>query len=193
MEISDPVRAKELAQGLLFALDPGLRYPAGALFWQGRLQIAERIKVPTKLAKLSIGERTRQIADLIVEWYFSKVTTKQAPDAIVYEWPFVYPGKTDKDPNDLIPLAAMDAAVAARLQPRIIVSPLPREWAGGTKKTTTGDPWLSQRGQIVGRRLDVAGVGERALVVTSHDAIDAAGLGLWALGRLDRAVFPGAV
>lgn len=183
MEVADPARARRLAQGLLLAIDPGLRYPAAALFWQGRLQIAERVKVPGALHKqgLGIGHRCRAVSRLILEWYASKVTNGTVPIAIVAEYPQIYARGAKGDGNDLLPLAAIVNGVATHFPSSEFITPLPREWIGSIKKSETGDPWLSPRGMLVARRLDVV---ERAAVVSSHDAIDAAGLGLWIHCRL---------
>ncbi|MGN6103510.1 MAG: hypothetical protein ACTHU0_00155 [Kofleriaceae bacterium] len=179
----DPARVRELASAPLLAVDPGTRYPAAALFDRGRLVAASRVPVPRALAKLERAERCRQIAKLIAAWALEK-TGGPAPRALVFEWPQVYRATKSKgDPNDLIPLAAIGTAVAALLDVEQVVSPLPREWIGGIPKVETGDPWASPRGHVLRSRI---GVLELSAIVPSHDALDAVGLGMWALGRLDR-------
>ena len=110
---------------------------------------------------------------------------------LVIEWPQVYrAGKSKGDPADLLPLVGVGMCLAGLLHPGAIKSPTPAEWIGQLPKSTTGDPWASARGQRIGSRLSDV---ERGRVVPSHDAVDAVGIGLYCLGRLERRrVFPGA-
>jgi hypothetical protein len=118
-----------------------------------------------------------------------KVRQARGVEQVVIEWPQIYRASKSKgDPNDLPGLAGVGMAIAARLDVEV-VSYLPRQWAGGTRKAETGDPLDSPRGRLVWRCLSPD---ERGRVVPSHDAIDAVGLGLHHLGRLQRRVYPGA-
>lgn len=163
----------------LLAVDPGLRYPAGALFVSGELIKASRVKLPKGIGpKTPVLERCRAIAFAIHEW------SGGAPDILVTEWPQVYTqDKSKGDPNNLIPLAGIGAVLAGFYPSARVLSPRPREWTGNVKKNEDGDPWDSPRGQRVWSRLSVV---ERKRVIPSHDSVDACGLGLYALGRFER-------
>ena len=164
---------------LLLALDPGIVHPACALFQEGVLVRASRVKLPGALAKLDPLARELGVAQCILAWLGGV-----RPDVLVVERPQIYrASKSPGDPNDLLSLAALNAAVGALVQAPTCKSYLPREWAGTTQKTKTGDPWLSMRGQRVHKRLSEV---ELATVVPSHDAVDAIGIGLHHLGRFDR-------
>lgn len=174
----------------LLALDPGVRYPACALFADRELVSASRVKLPGNIAKLNMGERVRRIGNLIHEWVVG-VLIDVPLDRLVYEVPQIYrQGKSKGDPNDLIPLALLSGYVSGRWPSTEVCGLKPREWCGQLPKLTKGDPWTSPRGELVARRLDAA---ERACIVSSHDAIDAVGIGLHDLERLRRRVLPGAV
>ncbi len=166
-------------KGTVLAIDPGLRYPAAAIFENGRLFRASRVKVPGSLAKEPIGERMRHVSALIYAWYH-----QSPPKLLVTEFPKVLTiSKSKGDPNDLLPLVGIGMHLAGFLGCAVLC-PTPAEWLGGNSpKSTTGDPWTSVRGQRVARRLDAE---ERSRVVPSHDAIDAVGIGLWACGRFSR-------
>lgn len=194
--------------GDLLALDPSLRSTGVALFRRGELLAAKRIQRKTDGA--SLGVRALGMAQDVIAWLRH---CKADPQAYVYEFPQIYTAtKSDGDPNDLTPLAAIGSAVGMALivsgQYRNVTidvaTPLPAEWAGQLPKSKTGDPWESPRGQRIRSRLTAAelarfaskpmplGDGHEA-IVANHDVIDGIGLGLWALGRLDRVrVFPGA-
>lgn len=176
----------------LLAVDPGLRYPAAAVFAGGKLVRASRVKLPPSLSRfrgvrgLDEGEHCRQVAELVCAWAVEHLGA--LPELVVSEYPQVYPDEFKKDPNDLLPLAGIGVAVGARLCVRV-VSPRPREWIGSIPKSKSGPAWQSPRGRLIASRMTAL---ERALVEESHDAIDALGIGKWAQGGLGR-VFAGTV
>lgn len=188
------------------ALDPGIRYPAIALFEDGVLYYASRVKLPTKLQKLPMGQRCAAVSELIaidIVQRLPAVGHSYAPVDFVFELPVIYPPKRGrrrgapqryKDPNDLIPLALVNGNVSGLLACASITSPTPREWLGGnTSKSDNKDPWDCPRGERALRELSAD---ERATVVPSHDAVDAVCIGLWKVGRFgldDGRVLPGAV
>lgn len=200
----------------LLAVDPSLRSTGVALFRRGELVAARRIQRKTEGA--SLGVRALGMAQDVVAWIRH---CRVDPQAYVYEFPQIYTAtKSDGDPNDLTPLAAIGSAIGMALivaaQHRNITidiaTPLPAEWSGQLPKTKSGDPWASPRGARIHARLTPAelrrfkvahvatpgGSDPMAGVVLEpmpeqHDVLDAIGLGLWALGRFDRVrVFPGA-
>lgn len=185
MEYADPELARRLATGWFATVDPGVRYPAAAVWNRGTLVAASRVKLPGALAKLGRTERCRQIGKLVADWIRS--IARGPLLAVGAEWPQVYPhGKGKGSPNLLLPLAGVDVAVACELGVEAL-DYLPREWIGTIPKCETGDPWSSPRGRITKSRLRDE---ELAVVVASHDAVDAVALGLKYLGRLER-VLPG--
>ena len=165
----------------LLAVDPGLRNPAAALFENGVLQRASRVKIPTKTHALPLGERCIAVAELICAWAQADI------DELVIEWPKVYRASrgVKADPADLFPLAGIGMAVAGllRVSASAVHAPTAHDWIGSLPKSKTGDPLASPRGHRIWSRLSDA---EKAGVVLSHDAVDAVGIGLWRLGRLDR-------
>jgi hypothetical protein len=180
-------RAQALFQGYFATVDPGTEYPAAAAFYNGRLIAASRIKVPKTVRDIHNdnqleGERARQISKLIAAWILEQ-TRGVPPNAVVFENPQIYTRERSKgNPNKLIPLAMIGAGVASRLDVQTY-SPWPHDWIGGIPKSETGDAWESPRGQLIHGRLSVL---ERSVIVVSHDALDAVGIGLWILGRLDK-------
>ena len=176
--------------GDLLAVDPGAAHPAAALFRGGKLIAAERV-VLEEMTKLSPLDRSVRIAHAVLRWVVGR---EGRPRYLVCEWPQVYrPGKGKGDPNDLILIAgiagsiagalAMAVAIGAEERSLVVSSPTPGEWAGQVPKSTTGDPWASARGIRIRSRLSDS---EALCVVPSHDAVDAVGIGLYALGRFER-------
>lgn len=166
----------------VLAVDPGLRYPAAALFRDGRLVCASRVKLPGKWAAIADpAERVRLIAGEVGHWWAGRAANPAVAPELAWERPQVYrAGRSKGDPNDLIPLAMLGGHVAGVLGCTVVRSYTPHEWAHGTTKSKTGDPWDSPRGGRLRRLLDAD---ELAAVVPSHDAIDALGIGLNHLGR----------
>lgn len=170
---------------VLLAVDPGLRYPAAALFKDGLLVKASRIPIPKNITtKTPVLERCRGICFAVVDYVGTAYGVPVIPDTLVVEYPQVYTqDKSKGNPNQLTPLAAMGGVLAGLYPNSAVMSPLPREWTGNVPKAEEGDPWKSPRGQRVWDRLSAD---ERLRVVPSHDSIDAVGLGLWGLGRYER-------
>jgi hypothetical protein len=171
---------------ILLAVDPGLRYPAAALFVDGVLKIASRVKVPATYHKMERGQRCLEVAKLIETWarkacVMSAEPLTMKPDELVIEWPRTY-NRMKGDPADLFPLAGVGMAIAGMLMVSVSAPTAP-EWIGNIPKSTTGDPLSSMRGARIWSRLSDA---EQAVVVVSHDSIDAVGIGLWKLNRLER-------
>ena len=173
----------------LLAVDPGLDSPGAALFRDGVLIAAARITVPELGTGVSHGHRALAAADAIFQW----ATTQRAKVSIVaHEWPQIYAGsKSRANPNNLIGMAAVDGAVdaafafvaASRGEQLELRTFLPAEWAGQLPKDThKGKYWLSARGTRIKSRLNDAEWQIAADV--NHDAGDAIGIGLHALGRL---------
>lgn len=172
----------------LLAVDPGLESPGAAVFRDGVLVAAAPIIVPDHVPGASQGQRALAAADAIVNW----VIGLHAKIAIVaHEWPQIYSAsKSRANPNNLIGMAAVDGAVdcafafiaAHRGEQLELRTYLPAEWAGQLPKDThKGKYWKSPRGVRIWSRLSD---GERAIAPDQHDAGDAIGIGLHALGRL---------
>lgn len=171
--------SSELSLGLDPAYGKG-KHPGVAVALDGRLLLAQGIKVPGKVTELELGARVDAIAELVVNWfrlYALPRIDRHAGDTLtlVYEWPQIYGvGVSRVDPNDLPPLAALGAAVARDLRPNRIVTPLPREWQGGTSKNLK-EPRDSSRYKRIAAIIPAS---ELIVIPDDHDAIDAACLAL---------------
>lgn len=173
---------------VMLALDPGLRNPAIAVFVDGTVHRAARVKIPGATHKIKDrAMRSAKVAELI----FNDLRDGPERDVelVVLEWPQVYrAGRSKGDPNDLLPLVGISMYLCGLIGVPM-QSYLPRDWAGGSQKSTTGDPLVSPRGRMIWNLLSGA---ERDVVDVSHDALDAVGIGLHYLGRGPRRVYPGA-
>jgi hypothetical protein len=172
---------------VILALDPSVRSPGVALFDEGRLLTAGRVTV--KKLEESDGARWLRVAWEVISWLHKNRGAAELVETVVFEKPQIYTMvKSKGDPNDLIGLAGVSMAVVGLIEvisrskeSVTVLSPTPAEWIGQVAKTTTGSAKESPRARRILSRLDVA---ELALVPDQHDAIDAVGLGLFALGRL---------
>jgi hypothetical protein len=168
---------------ILLAVDPSISCSGVAVFVNGKLHRAEAVKVP---AKDTLINRIYHMSNAIYETHY-------APHLVVLEWPQVYThGPNDR--NDLLGLAGVCGGVASLFAAdgTALLTYLPREWVANLKKSKKGDPRKSPRGLYIGRRLDET---EQNVWrgVKSHDVVDAIGIGLHHLGRMQRKrVFPGA-
>jgi hypothetical protein len=183
--------------GSLVALDPSVRSVGVALFAGGVLVDAATIKCPSCGSKGRVAEcpacsssdaaRCLRIAQEVVRWV---VSHDVAPTSLVSEWPTIRgAAQSVGNPNQMIPMAGVVGAVAgllsmglaARDETLEVRSFKPAEWTGGCPKTKT-KPQRSQRGRRIESRLAES---ELPLFrVAGHDDLDAIGIGLYALGRL---------
>jgi hypothetical protein len=180
----------------LIAVDNSLNSPGIAVFDDGLLVASCALKSDPEYAELNIAERILRVASDVVEW---AIQHTDEPHYLVYEWPQVYTAAKSKgDPNALLGVAAVGSAVSAilamgALKHNIVVDAIaykPAQWIGQLPKATTGRALNSPRAKRILSRLDDL---ERGFVSAKHDAIDAIGLGLFRLGRLQpERVFPGA-
>lgn len=177
----------------LLAIDPSVRSPGAAVFRDGTLFAAGKVKVkgsPGDFA--SEGARWQYVIECIVSWATEHGC--HTPEKIVYERPQIYAAAKSKgDPNDLVPLGAIGAGVVAFFQSAIwerfpgglnrieVITPTPAEWAGQIPKATKGNAMNSPRAQRILSRLTEL---EISRMPNQHDAIDAVGLALHALKRL---------
>lgn len=175
---------------MLLSFDPGLNDPAIALFKDKTLIWASRVHTDPVWAGLNMGERIRQVA-LACATEAVKMAAELDVTAICSEWPQAYSaGKSKTSPNTLMPMCGIVGALAGYLAVPLTTY-LPREWLSGQcPKKTAGNAWKNPRGRRVKDCLTQAEVN---VVVLSHDAVDAIGIGLHHLGRFTvRRVFPGA-
>ena len=172
--------------GDLLALDPGIVSPGAALFRNGKLVAAAQVKFAPTMS-YNAAQRCIEAADAVMAWG-RKVGAN--PVAITFEWPQIYSeGKGKGNPNQLTPMVGVNLSVATaymiaaamRKQAFDIKCYTPAEWIGQLPKSTRGRASSSPRAARILSRLDDD---ERAVVPDQHDAIDAVGIGLHALGRL---------
>lgn len=198
---------------MLLAIDPGMGSPGVALFdREGRLCTASAQPCPEH-ADLPAGRRWFAVADTIALWARAAASRHSGGvynvDRVVFEKPQWYPReRSEVDPNNLVGIAGVAANVTGMLRPIDIMSPTPAEWVGQcpkvcptcegrkTEKRTDGkkgrgkkvvicpdcnsSAWGTPRGRRIASRLRPE---ELARCPDQNDAIDAVGLGLWALGR----------
>lgn len=171
--------------------DPALNSPGAAILVNDVLVVCGNVRIPSAFASLPIGERIDEVARLCVEWFEAHVDRGTGLDmrgvTVAYEKPKVRGGPRTEDPNDVLHIGMVGASVWTRMRllgAARLHAPTPEEWNHGTKKLKRNVPeiWEAQRGVMIGSRLSPA---ERALVPDKHDALDAVGIALHAVGRLE--------
>ncbi len=192
----------------LVSVDPSINSVGAARWSDGVLIGSAQVRGLASVADKSTGVRCLAMAVEIHRWV--NPTPAHFPLELAFEWPQVYRAvKSKGDPNQLIGIAGVGSALAGifAAQNRLanLLTPTPAEWIGQLPKVCPachgrrskackschGSAWETPRGRRIRSRLKPP---ELALVADQHDVIDAVGIGLYALGRLDVArVFPGAV
>ncbi len=156
----------------LLALDPGIRGCGVAFFIDGKLSYCDYVKNPAKT-----GNRITEIRDMalaIKGW-------GEYANEIVCEYPQVYTASLSKgDNNDLLALAGVGSALAA-LHPQVrVTTVLPREWKGQLTKEACE---ARIRSRLDTAELAILDAMVKRVGAKSHNAVDACGIGLHAVGR----------
>lgn len=163
------------------ALDPGIRGCGVALFVDDQLERAEYIRNP--VAK---GADLDAVKAMVIE----VTACAGAVDKFAAERMQVYrQGKQKgRDPNDLIPLAAIVGGVSlCAREPTWFV---PRDWKYTMPKAKTGEEYIIER-RVNERLSESERLNIRDAGALSHNVYDAIGIGLFHLGRFNRRrVFP---
>lgn len=196
------------APRFMLCVDPGKSSAGVALFRDARLQSATCLRLG-KDASTDITARAVELAEAIYAWARDAVCEHfagpagnavipgvcvNAIRALVVECPQVYTrGKSKGDPEDLLPLVALCGALGARFSASrhdsiVLHTYRPRDWKG----TVDGDIMCARIEARLRETGELDAVRERTKTFR-HNAIDACGIGLYRLGRLNRErVFPGA-
>lgn len=173
---------------MILAVDPSIRSAGMALFdsdpaCTDGLIFAARVTMASSGA--DPAERERAMARRILAAIVSDLRGIVPIDRLVSERPQIYAeggGRTKGDPNDMLFMVGVTAALAALLPGAACTTYRPAEWKGQMPKAA-----VEAR---VRQRLSPA---EAARLPASHDAIEAVGIGLFYLGRFaPRRVYPGA-
>lgn len=190
----------------LVSLDPGTRSPGIAAFSGQTLLEATHADV-TEWAGLPEAQRWLNIGRSLAGFVRSRVPESTALLTVVFERPQWYQrGKSKGDPNELAGLTGVAGVFIGQLSmlyPVFVSSYTPAEWIGqlpkvcqvcGGKKgrgrgkarvlcgACHGSDWNTPRGQRIRAHLTEA---ELRRVPDQNDAIDAAGIGLKELRRLE--------
>lgn len=170
---------------------------AGVLFRAGR------VPIPDAVATFPDGARWLRVAHLIYTWLTTEsginhIESRMITKAVFERPQFYTRAKSKGDPNKLVGVTGVAANLTGILSCHNalnVFSPTPAEWIGQLSKVCPvckgkakkkcpecrGSAWETPRGRYIRKRLSAD---ELALVPDQNDAIDAVGLGLWALKRL---------
>lgn len=165
----------------LLAVDPGIRGCGFSFFNDGRLVAAAYVKSIERRGNRA--HEAVQMARSVLDVF--KYT--EAPNELAVEWPQVYAsriraGVTKEDPNDLLALTAVDAAIAALLNVPV-TSYFPAEWKGQLTKEACRQRIETRLSDDELRTADAAAREAKSL---DHNMWDAIGIGLHHLGRFAR-------
>jgi hypothetical protein len=179
----------------LLAIDPGTRGCGCAVFVEGELRVAAYVVNPVKEGS-GPGE-CAQMARAVHMAYWG-MPALSAFDVLALEVPQIYSrggGKSIGDPNNIMPLFGVVAAIAALHPTAHVEWERPRGWKGNTCK-----PSNAKDGYVIKERvLERLTKPEREVVAwpslskstdtakkQDWDVADAIGIGMFVLGRFER-------
>lgn len=165
---------------MILCIDPGLRGCGVALFDGARLHHAEYVKNP------AVEGRGYSCHRLMAGAVWNSVFKLDVGiGAVLIEHPVYYGSTHGKgDPNDLLDVVAVGAAIAgACYVPTTFITIPPRDWKGQVPK------------EVMTKRIGASLTDlERKVILPCrkdlmHNVLDAVGIGLWHLSRLNRRKF----
>jgi hypothetical protein len=181
---------------IILAIDPGIRGVGAALFTPDALLTADYVRNPAKSGNQA-AEVVR-MALAVEEWVVGAVA-RQSVTRLVVEWPRIRTrDKSPGDPNDLVALAAVSSAIAARFSHASVVSLYPDEWKGQLSGEATAARVVARLTEAERARVVLHGKGTMVELARgvltgdrNHNTLDSVGIGLHDLGRFaPTKVFP---
>lgn len=171
--------------------DPGVRSPGIAIFVDDALVFATQIAEYKQRRKQAPIVRAVLQAQSCVKTIGEQLSTLGYPPIVfASEWPQIYnASKSKSDPNLLLPMLAQIGAVAGILSTEFagveFKQYVPHDWTLGTRKSDGTKSKASSRARLIAACLRKEEMqffdGDDA-----SDAMDAIGIGLYAIGRLRR-------
>lgn len=160
----------------ILCVDPGLRGCGVAVFDGGFLINAAYVENPVTHGR---GYKAHSEMGEAVSFWLDK-----GADRVIIEHPRVYPGSAQQkgDPNDLLDVVAVGASVASWCNSREIETLFPSEWKGQVPKEVMTERIRRALSDI--ERLNI----QKCKASLMHNVLDACGIGLFRLGRLNRKV-----
>jgi hypothetical protein len=166
---------------VIVSMDPGIRACGVAVFTDdAQLFCADYVKSPITDGKDAIA--CVSMARVVVKWVKGLVPWNKK-HTLVVEWPRILSASRQKaekrnvDPNDLLALVGVDAAVAmACVETMDLVTFYPDEWKSQVPKKVMNE-------RVWGR---LSSEEQKNVTKKDHNVLDAVGLGLHHLGRLTR-------
>ncbi len=170
----------------MLSLDPGTRGCGVAGWVDGKLDVAAFVENP-----LDEGSGPRECAEAARAVYVWWDQQWFSPDVLALEVPQIYQraaGKSKGDPNKIMPLFGIGAALAALFPVAKVMYGVPHDWKGGVSKPKTTKTVYAVKPRVLDRLSpDEQNVIEWPTSVKKEwDVVDALGVGLFHLGRFQR-------
>jgi hypothetical protein len=174
---------------VLISIDPGVSVCGVAIFWVGTQELyAAALIQGISDARVPFADRIEALAYDAQTWVGAKLKGENYSRTVAVEIPQVYEAARQKgDQNDLISVAFSAGAVARAVtcsfytgSGPLSVSYKPREWKGTIDADTMTARIESRLTDYERRKI------EKCAASLRHNVIDAVGIGLHYLGRLNR-------
>lgn len=163
-------------------IDPGLRGCGGAIYKSGILYRAQYIVNTNQNDRGPVAHS--EMATQVHRWAGSNIEFTKLPELHVFvEFPRIYPhsGQQKGDLNDLLDVAGVASAVITAFYPATCKYFYPAEWKGNIEKKIMTE--RIKKGLNSGEQMKIEKSSK------DHNIVDAAGIGLHVLGRLNRKVY----
>lgn len=173
---------------MLLTIDPGIRGAGAAIY---RLDSGELVSAAYCKSPLKTGNQAaecRAVAMAVCQWVDEAGYSDEHITQIAVEWPrMLPPGQQRGDQNDLPALAAVSTAVTIAFPAVEVKSLYPRDWKGTVAPDVMTMRISNRLSEHEATRVQWHGKARDPRCGVMHNVFDAIGIGLWVLGRLDRA------
>jgi len=164
---------------MILGIDPGVNCGATLLGDNGILLVSALFRAPKGGGE---ADRAAALAGEIWSWAGGN-GVGLGSDKLVLEWPQVYQGGKQKgDPNDLLFLAAIDGALAAKFPTVQVIQFKPQQWKGQVPKEIMTKRILGKLRSDEEKTWKTCTQSVPSSLV--HNVVDSLGIALHAAGRL---------
>jgi len=179
---------------MILAVDPGLRHCGCAVFSSSTYELRAAALVKNTNLKDRGPKAHLQMASAVGDW--ARANSYFSGAHLILEYPRIYVDQQRRaanDPNDLLELAGVDGAIAAWFLPALLTMYFPSDWKGQTpanptarqvmKRLTPDERLRVNEYKAFEAALAKAEAKDRDVSHTTHNTLDAVGIGLKYLGR----------
>lgn len=165
---------------MLLAIDPSIRCAGWALF---KVSGGRELVAAGTVDQSSDEVMSFRVANFLARFEDQSNWPLACVTDVVLEFPQVYPGSQEENPNDLMPLAAQAGAILYAFGHQRVTLVAPRDWKGNVEKHAHNERVLGRLSPAELARVPTQARSRK--YPYNHNMVDAIGIGLHHQGKLE--------